>query len=147
MRSNKWSITLALKLLSGILVVSNTQSGTATIDFTRHHITGNVHRTRSRRQTMGPIGSFKDAPCYIVVPREFKVVEAADFKDHPGNEDHGLFDRIDDPTEHDKFTINSNITKDGLEIFWHVASFGDPRGRPRSQSRIYEISYMVAGEV
>lgn len=137
---------MALKVPSGVLSLSDTTSGTATINFTRHQLSGDVRVNRSQRHGMGPEGPFKGDPAYITVPREFVVVESADFKDHPGSEDHGLFDRIDDPTETDAFILNSTVSEDQLEISWRVNSHGDPAGRPRSQSRIHEISYMVVGD-
>jgi len=137
---------MALKVLSGILVLSDTVSGTATVNFTRHRLSGDVHINSSKRHGMGPEGPFNNDPAYIAVPREFMVVESADFKDHPGNEDHGIWDRIDDPGETERFILNTAVSSDQLEIRWNVRSTGDPKNKPVSQSRILEISYMVVGE-
>ncbi|MEM6385851.1 MAG: hypothetical protein AAF718_06405 [Pseudomonadota bacterium] len=137
---------MALKVLSGVLVLTDTVSGTATVNFTRHQLSGDVSASRSQRHSVGPDGPYNGDPAYLAVPREITIVESADFKDHPGAEDHGLFDRIDDPTEKERFVINSTVSEDQLEIRWRVTSTGDPRNKSVSQSHIPEISYMVVGE-
>ena len=137
---------MALKVLSGILVLSDKVSGTATINFTRHQLSGDVNVRASKRHGFGPEGPFQGNPAYITVPREFTIVEAAAFKAHPGNEGHGLFDRPDDPTETERFKVDTKVSEDQLEIVWRVISRGDPENKPTSQSLISEISYMVVGE-
>ena len=134
---------MALRVLSGVVATSNWHEGNFTVNLTRHEVTGDVRITR--RQSVGPDGVFNGTPGYIAVPREFKIIESPDFKDHPGDEDHGLFDRVDDPVETDLFEVNSTVTEDTLNIRWRTLATGDPKQATRSQLR--EISYMVVGEV
>lgn len=65
---------------------------------------------------------------YVAVLHELKIIESADFKDHPRDEDHGLFDRPDGTIETDLFEVNSTIIEDMLNISWRILATGDPKG-------------------
>ena len=115
---------MALRALSGILVTRGHRSGSATIHFSDHSVTGTLDRAE-KTQEVGPSGRFLSVPCKIVSLREIWVYDRGgrtDFPDRPGFE-------INDTT----------INRDYMEIEWRVT------GSERSD--LEEISYMIIGEV
>ena len=114
---------MAIRVLSGVLVTRDHASGTATIHFNDHRVTGTLTRA-DKTQELGPSGRFEHAPCKVVAMREIKIREgeSLDYRDVETD-----YLRIDDTV----------INRDRLEIEW-LASGG---------SRIEEISYMIIGEV
>ncbi len=113
---------MATRALSGILVTRDHPTGTATIHFSDHSVTGTLDRAHKTR-TIGPDGRFTSLPCKMVALREIKFRESGE-------------GRTGFPRSYG-FNINdTRLDRDSLEIEWEGVN-----------AIIEEISYLIIGEV
>ena len=115
---------MAIRVLSGLILPKKgfRDSGAATIDFSRHGVSGNTDRPTSKDiQEIGPDKPFKFEPCKVVSLRKIKL------SPHDSNRSSGW-------DINDKFDASS---KNSLEVEWKA--YGG--------AGILEISYLIIGEV
>jgi hypothetical protein len=124
---------MAMRVLSGVIVPSSDykRSGSATIDFYPHGVTGNVVQVAADdTQEIGPDAPFNGEPCKIVSLRKIKFSD----QDHSQPRDAVNADGK-------KFSIWDNFTdrsrQNGLVVSWDT----DGRG-----AEIEKIDYMIIGD-
>jgi hypothetical protein len=117
---------MAIKILSGILVVRDQHEGRVVIDLDTNSIHDGTPDVTVQKTKMVGSGRYSDTPCKMVALREIDVSVV-----HP----RGI--HIRDEVEHNRLKIDDySIDERYMEIRW------DGIG-----SIIEEISYMVIGEV
>ena len=112
---------MAIKIMSGILVTRDHPTGTATIHFDEHEVTGTLGRAHKTR-TIGPSGSFSSPPCKMVALLEIGFRESGE-------------GRTRFPRSYSFNIDDTRLTEDFLEIRWEGVN-----------GRIEEISYLIIGE-
>lgn len=125
---------MALKILSGIIIPYGqfTKAGSATVDFYPHTIAGDVEQPGGQdMMALGPDKPFISQPCKVVSLRhiEFTDIDATNLFQEPRGSEAKRFNINDsfDPTGHNSLTIK-----------WNAQG---------QDAKIWEISYMVVGEV
>lgn len=127
---------MAMRVLSGLIVptANSRHSGTATIDFQPHTVSGDVVQPPNHhKEGVGPNRPFTSEPCKILALREirFRDTDTASFG---GSSSHTELWDIND-----NFLPNNTeeTRKTGLVVSWEA----------RRDAEVHEIAYMIVGEV